>query len=84
MYRAFSNKLPHNMQSYFTKSFSGNEYRTRQKNCFKQKYARITTRKYCLPNIGVKVRNNVDENIKSYNKLNSLKRTLKDHIINSN
>ena len=31
MYKAFSIKLPHNIQSYFTKSFSGNEYRTRQK-----------------------------------------------------
>ena len=31
MYKAFSNKLPHNIQSYFNKSFSGNEYRIRQK-----------------------------------------------------
>ena len=36
MYKAFRNKLPQNIQSYFTKSFSGNEYRTRQKNCFKK------------------------------------------------
>ena len=31
MHKALSNKLPHNIQSYFTKSYSGNEYRTRQK-----------------------------------------------------
>ena len=63
MYKAFSNKLPHNIQSYFTKSFSGNEYRTRQKNCFKQKYTRTTKRQYCLSYIGVEVWNNLNENI---------------------
>ena len=36
MYKAFSNILPHNIQSYFTKRFSGNEYRTRPKKCLKQ------------------------------------------------
>ena len=84
MYKAFSNKLPQNIQSYFTKSFSGNEYRTRQKNCFKQKYTRTTKRQYCLSNIGVKVWNSLNENIKSCDNLNSFKKLLKDHIINSN
>ena len=42
MHKAFSSKLPHNIQSYITKSFSGNEHRIRQwklfppKNIFKQ------------------------------------------------
>ena len=40
-YEALGNKLPHNIQSYFTKSFSGNEYRTRQKKCLRQKYTNI-------------------------------------------
>ena len=61
MHKAFSNKLPHNIQSYFTNSFSGNEYRTRPKNCFKQKYTRTTKRQYCLSNIGVRVWNNLYE-----------------------
>ena len=84
MYKALSNKLPNNIQSYFTKIFSGNEYRTRQKNCFKQKYTQTTKRQHCLSNIGVIVWNNLSENIKSYDNLNSFKRALKDHIINSN
>ena len=65
MYKAFSNKLPENIQSYFTKSFSGNEYRTRQKNCLKKKYTQTTKRQYCLSNIGAKVWNSLNENIKS-------------------
>ena len=84
MYKAFSNKLPQNIKSYFTKSFSGNEYRNRQKNCFKQKYTRTTKRQYCISNIGVKVWNSLNENIKSCDNLNSFKKLLKDHIINSN
>ena len=83
MYKAFSKKLPHNIQSYFAKSFSGNEYRTRQANCLKKIYARTTKRQYCLSNIGVKVSDNLNENIKSCDNLNSFKRALKDHIINS-
>ena len=44
MDKAISNKLTHKIQSYFTKRISGDEYRTRQKNCFKQKYTRTTKR----------------------------------------
>ena len=39
------------------------EYRTRKKNGFKQKYTRTTKRQYCLSNIGVKVWNCLNENI---------------------
>ena len=35
MHKAHSNKLPHNIQSDLTKSFSGIEHRTSQKNCLK-------------------------------------------------
>ena len=62
MYKAFSNKLPQNIQSYLTNSFSGNEYRTRQNKCVKQKYTRRTKRQYCLSNIGINVWNNLNEN----------------------
>ena len=82
MNKAFSSKLPHNIQSYFTQSFSGNEYRTRQNNCFKQKYTQTTKRQYYLSNIGVNVWNNINENIKSCDNLSSFMRSLKDRIIN--
>ena len=84
LYKAFSNKLPHNMQSYFTKGFSEMNMEPVKKNSFKKIYTPATKRQYCLYNIGAKVWNNLNDNIKSCDSLNSFKRALKLHIINSN
>ena len=82
VYKAFSNKLPLNIQSYSAINLSGNEYRTRQENILRQKYTQATKRLYCLSNIGVNVWNNLNENRKSCDNLSSFMRVLKDHIMN--
>ena len=47
-------------------------------------YTRETKRQYCLSNIGVKVWNSLNENMKYCDNLNSFNRSLMDHIINLN
>ena len=60
MYKAFNTMLPINLLAYFSRILAENECVTRQKNAFKQLYARSKKKHQCVSLVGFTKRNNID------------------------
>ena len=80
MYKAFSQTLPSNLQSYFS-FVTSTRYSTKRVNNFKQNYVRTRKRQLCISTAGVKLWNSFTEELKYSKSLNQFKKMYKQYLL---
>ena len=75
MYKAFNMDLPNNIQSLF--QINNHQYKTRQTDTLTVKQARTSLRSSCVTVKGIKIWNDLNENLKSLPNLHQFRRNMK-------
>ena len=77
MFKAYTNDLPYNLQSYFAINNANNDYSLRSTNKFKIKYTRTSLKANCVSVKGPKLWNDLPNSVTCIKHVMRFKKVLK-------